>query len=130
MVLAAVVLLLLQTIPTLGQPRLVVTTAGIRLPHTPVVSWQLIEGMWLQKNPHRERVMSHSLMFYVPALPSQIHRFPWFMRLFHRLRTRRGRQRLSVWLLNSSEDPDMVYRLAQHLWKQSTGRSRPWFPEG
>jgi hypothetical protein len=128
-VLAAVGLLLLQTVPTLGQPRLVVTTSGIRLPHAPLVPWQLVEGIWLQKNSPHERVMSHSLMFYVPDLQSLIHRFPWFMTLLYPWRTRKGKRRLGVMLAGSSESPEVVYRLARHLWKQSTGRDYPWFPD-
>ncbi len=128
-VLAAVVLLLLHRVPTLGKPRLVVTAAGFRLPHAPLVPWQLVEGIWLEKNRHNYQVTSHSLIFYVPALPEGIGRFPWFTKMLFPLRTRKGKKRLGVMLAGSSEDPEVVYRLARHLWKQSTGRDYPWFPD-
>jgi hypothetical protein len=128
-VLAAVVLLLLRIVPTLGKPRVLVTAAGFRLPHAPLVSWQLVEGIWLQKNRHNYQVMSHSLIFYVPTLSDGIGRFPWFTKMLFPLRTRKGKKRLGVMLAGSSEDPEVVYRLARHLWKQSTGRDYPWFPD-
>ncbi len=128
-VLAAVVLLLLHIVPTLGKPKVLVTAAGFRLPHAPLVPWQLVEGIWLEKNRHNYQVMSHSLIFYVPTLPDGIGRFPWFTKMLFRLRTRKGKKRLGVMLAGSSEDPEVVYRLARHLWKQSTGRDYPWFPD-
>lgn len=128
-VLAAMVLLLLHRVPTLGKPRLVVAAAGFRLPHAPLVPWQLVEGIWLEKNRHNYQVLSHSLIFYVPTLPEGIGRFPWFTKMLFRLRTRKGKKRLGVMLAGSSEDPEVVYRLARHLWKQSTGRDYPWFPD-
>jgi hypothetical protein len=128
-VLGAVVLLLLHRVPTLGKPRLVVTTTGFQLPHAPLVPWQLVEGIWLENNRHNYQVMSHSLIFYVPTLAEAIGRFPWFMQMLFPLRTRKGKKRLAVMLAGTSEDPEVVYRLARHLWKQSTGRDYPWFPD-
>lgn len=126
---AAAVLLLLHRVPTLGRPRLVVTPAGFRLPLAPMVAWQLVEGIWLEKNQHNQQVISHKLLFYVPTLPDWIGRFPWFMKLLYPLRTRQGKRRLAAVLAHSSEDPEVVYRLARHLWKQNTGRDYPWFPD-
>jgi len=128
-VLAGAACLLLHTGPTLGKPRLVVTAAGFRLPHGPLVSWQLVEGIWLEQNRHNQQVIAHKLLFYVPTLPDWISRFPWFMKLLYPLRTRQGKRRLAAVLANSSEDPEVVYRLARQLWKQSTGRDYPWFPD-
>jgi hypothetical protein len=128
-VLAAVVLLLLHRVPTLGKPTLLVTAAGFRLPHAPLVPWQLVEGIWLEKNWHNYQVISHSLIFYVPTLPEGVGRFPWFTKMLFPLRTRKAKKRLGVMLAGSSEDPEVVYRLSRHLWKQSTGRDYPWFPD-
>ena len=133
---AGAALFLSHRLPTLGQPRLVVTTAGFRLPHTPLISWPLVEGIWLEKIRHqrhpltiRHQVIAHVLIFHIPSLPDRIGDFPWFTKLLYPLRTRTGKKRLRVVLVGSSEDPEVVYRLARHLWKQSTGRDYPWFPD-
>jgi hypothetical protein len=126
---AAAALLLLHSVSTLGRPRLVVTPAGFRLPLAPMVAWQLVEGIWLEQNRYNQRVIAHKLLFYVPTLPDWIGRFPWFTKLLYPLRTRQGKRRLAAVLAHTSEDPDVVYRVARHLWKQSTGRDYPWFPD-
>jgi len=111
--LAGAAFFLLQVLLTLGQPRLVLTAAGFRLPGAPLVPWQVVEGISLQPISHQRhpltmdrRPVAHILWFYVPA----------------------QKKRAQVMLAGSSEDPEVVYRLARHLWRQSTGRDYPWFP--
>lgn len=122
------VVLLLGSVPTLGKPKISITRLGFKTPLTPFVPWKLVEGIDLEAQYHRGRLMFHRLQFLIPSLPLEISRFALFHRLIHRMRTKAGKQRLLVTLASCSEHPNVLYRLIRQVWTVSTGRTHFWNP--
>lgn len=132
-VLAGALVFLLLRLPSLGQPRIVLTPAGFRLPHAPLVPWSLVEGIWLEQvrdgNVVTQLTLFYRLIFYIPSLPERIRDFPWFMKISYRFRTPKAKKRLRVVLGGASEHPEAVYHLCRRLWTKNTGLDYPWFPD-
>lgn len=120
-------LLLSGSIPMLGQPIISLGKTGFKTPLTPELPWNLVDGMHLSEFTHRGSTY-YTLMFSIPTLPREISRFACFHRLLHLLRTRSGKRRFHMVLRATSETPSVIYRIAQLLWTERTGRSHDWNP--
>jgi hypothetical protein len=122
--LLAGIVMLTRSIPALGKPKLVLGRAGFSTPLTPLLSWQLVQGIDLLEIRARDgEVVSHSLIFYIPSLADHLHGFGLFHRLLYRLRGASRKQRLQIFLRNPSEPAEAVLRIAMQLWTEATGRT-------
>src|SRR6185436_9502344 len=113
---------------TIGKPKIVLSQSGFRTPLTPLMRWDQVEGIHLQENSYRGRILSHTLNFRIPTLPAEIAGFAHFYRLAFLMRTRAGKERLQVALKETSEHPEVVYKLSRFLWTAATGRNYDWNP--
>jgi hypothetical protein len=121
--LLAGIVMLTGSTPAVGKPKLVLGRAGFRTPLTPLLSWQLVQGIDLLEIRARDEVVSHNLVFYIPSLQDHLRGFGLFHRLLYRLRGAAGKQRLQVILRRPSEPAETVLRIALQLWTEATGRT-------
>jgi hypothetical protein len=116
----------LGVLPALFRPVITLTKAGFNSPLMGDVSWHYVDGMFLERIPLRDGVM-HRLVFRITSLPNLVPSFGIFHRLLYALPGRSRKQQVHITLWNTSEPPEVVYRLARLLWRQA-GRSAFWYP--
>lgn len=122
--LLAAAVMLTGSIPAVGKPKLVLGRAGFSTPLSPLMPWQLVEGIDLTEVRGRdEQVVFHSLVFYIPSLPDHLRSFGLFHRLLYRLRRGLAKQSVNVVLRNPSEPAEAVLRIALQIWTEATGRT-------
>lgn len=121
-------LLLLDAVSALGKPVLRVMHNAIQLPASPVIPWSAVEGIHLQAHSHRGMHLFHTLVFLVPSLADEAHKFAWSFRLTYALRPGSGKQRLVVILKDTNEAPEVIYEVTRRLWGKRTGRHHDWNP--
>ena len=120
---------LLASIPSIGKPKLTLAKSGFATPLTPFISWEDVDGVFFQKVAgRRSGVTYYGIVFRVTTLPRNISRFGLFHRLIFRLRTAAKKDHLFVMLKDTSEYPEVIYRLARLLWTERTGRGHDWNP--
>lgn len=127
LLLGPAVLLLLQVIPAIGAPLVVITRSGFKTPQTPQLPWKLIDGIYLHKIVMRGSVSYH-LVFQIGSLPQIIGEFGLFHRVMYRLARKAGKTRFWFDLRGSNEKPEVIYRVMRLLWNKSTGRDYDWDP--
>ncbi len=118
----------LRVVPEMGAPVLSISRAGFKTPLTPAIPWALVEGIHLNKYAPYGGIVIASLVIRVTTLAQHVSKFGLYPRLLYWLYMKEGKERLTVTLAHTNEQPDVVYRLMRLLWTQSTGRDFDWNP--
>ncbi len=118
----------LRVVPEMGAPVLSLSRSGFKTPLTPQIPWDLVEGIHLNRHAPYGGVVISSLVIRVTTLAQHISKFGLYSRLLYWLYMKEGRERLTVTLTHTNEQPDVVYRLMRLLWTQNTGRDFDWNP--
>ena len=118
----------LRVVPEMGAPVLSISRAGFKTPLTPQIPWVLVEGIHLNRHAPYSGVEIASVVIRVNALAQHISKFGLYARLLYWLYMKEGKERLTVSLSHTNEQPDVVYRLMRLLWTQNTGRDFDWNP--
>lgn len=112
----------------IGKPALVLGRSGFQTPVDGSISWQHVEGIYLQVVTYRG-VKNYSLMFRVPEYAKVVASIHWvqqWLALFGLGALRRGL--VSVSLKGGQDRPETIEAVARHLWKTATGRDYIWNP--
>jgi hypothetical protein len=112
----------------IGKSALVLSRSGFETPIDGLISWQYVEGIYLQVVTTRG-VRSYSLILRVPEYAKAVASIHWVQRwlaLFGLGAFRRGL--LSVSLKGGQDQPETIEAVARHLWKTATGRDYVWNP--
>ncbi|MEO8005374.1 MAG: hypothetical protein ABI771_10750 [Betaproteobacteria bacterium] len=118
----------LRVVPEMGAPVLSISRAGFKTPLTPQIPWDLVEGIHLNQHAPYGGVVISSLVIRVTSLAQHVGKFGLYSRLLYWLYMKEGKERLTVTLTHTNEQPDVVYRLMRLLWTQNTGRDFDWNP--
>jgi hypothetical protein len=118
----------LRVVPEMGASVLSISRAGFKTPLTPQIPWDLVEGIHLNRHAPYGGVVISSLVIRVTTLAQHVSNFGLYSRLLYWLYMKEGRERLTVTLTHTNEQPDVVYRLMRLLWTQNTGRDFDWNP--
>lgn len=118
----------LRVVPEMGAPVLSISRAGFKTPLTPSIPWDLVEGIHLNRHAPYGGVTIASLVIRVTTLAQHVSKFGLYSRLLYWLYMKEGKERLTVALTHTNEQPDVVYRLMRLLWTQNTGRDFDWNP--
>lgn len=118
----------LRVVPEMGAPVLSISRAGFKTPLTPAIPWDLVEGIHLNRHAPYGGVVIASLVIRVTTLAQHVSKFGLYSRLLYWLYMKEGKERLTVMLTHTNEQPDVVYRLMRLLWTQNTGRDFDWNP--
>lgn len=121
-------LILLQALPVVGKPLLVLTREGFESAAFGQIPWSAVEGIHLEVVRHKGRVVANIMMFRVPDVALRYKVFHPLTRLMHRIRLGQKPGRIHVQLRGSGDDPELVLRVAKFLWTKRTGRNYLWNP--
>jgi hypothetical protein len=121
-------LLLSHAVPALFKPILSISAEGFRTPHTPLISWEHVEGVHLEAIRMRHGSTVYRLIFNIPTLPQVISQCTIFIRIIHHWLPWARKDRLLISLKGTSETPDLIYELAKRYWAARTGRTYVWNP--
>lgn len=118
----------LRVVPEMGAPVLSIARAGFKTPLTPQIPWSLVEGIHLSRHAPYGGIVISSLVIRVTSLAQHVAKCGLYSRLLYWLYMKEGKERLTVTLAHTNEQPDAVYRLMRLLWTQNTGRDFDWNP--
>ena len=121
-------LVLLGAIPAVGKPIITISGAGFKTPLTPLLTWDLVNGIHLQKITMRHGIV-YRLVFRIETLQQLMPGFGMFHRLLYRFRSQAGKAMFHVALKETAETPDFIYKLARQYWTAKTGRTHDWNPD-
>jgi hypothetical protein len=121
------IILIIDSLYTLGKPRIVISRKGITTPWSGFIAWDFIYGIHLKEIRHRGSLINHVLSYRIknfkpPQTTSNV------VKLLRRVKGL-NKEKLSLRLFNTNEKPEVVYGLSDKLWRNKTGRNYEWSPD-